>query len=63
MLNDVLIRRADLSSPADAAAYVAMLDMYSRDPLGDAKPLDDDVRERIVPGLLEHPTTLVWLAY
>lgn len=63
MPNDVLIRRADLSSPADAEAYMAMLDMYSRDPLGDGKPLDDDVRERIIPGLLEHPTTLVWLAF
>jgi GNAT superfamily N-acetyltransferase len=63
MPSEVLVRRADLSSPADAAAYVAMLDMYSRDPLGDGKPLNDDVRARIVPALLEHPTTLIWLAF
>ena len=63
MPNDVLVRRADLSSPADAAAYVAMLDMYSRDAMGDGKPRDDDVRARIVPALLEHPTTLIWLAF
>lgn len=63
MANDVHVRRADLSSPADAAAYVAMLDAYSQDPMGDGKPLVADVRERLVPALREHPTTLVWLAF
>lgn len=63
MKPELTVRRADLTSHADAADYLAMLDAYSSDPLGDGKPLDDDVRERLVPALREHPTTLVWLAY
>ncbi|MEQ8846622.1 GNAT family N-acetyltransferase [Botrimarina sp.] len=58
----ITIRRADLDSETDAAAYLAMLDAYASDPMGDGKPLPDDVRERLVPGLRAHPTTLVWLA-
>lgn len=57
------IRRADLADPGDAAAVLALLDAYSRDPMGDGKPLDAAVRERLIPGLREHPTTLVWLAF
>lgn len=56
------IRRADLADPGDAAAVLALLDAYSRDPMGDGKPLDAAVRERLIPGLREHPTTRVWLA-
>ncbi|TWT97925.1 Acetyltransferase YpeA [Botrimarina colliarenosi] len=63
MPNAMLIRRADLSSTADATAFVAMLDAYSRDPMGDGQPLANDVRERLVPALREHPTTLIWLAF
>lgn len=58
-----IIRRADLDSEADAAAVVAMLDAYARDPMGDGKPLSVGVRERLIPALLEHPTTLIWLAF
>ena len=57
------VRRADLDSEADAVAIVAMLDAYARDPFGDGKPLAEDVRERLVPALREHPTTLVFLAF
>ena len=42
---------------------LALLDAYSRDPMGDGKPLDAAVRERLIPALREHPTTLVWLAF
>ncbi|QDT69496.1 putative acetyltransferase [Planctomycetes bacterium MalM25] len=63
-MNETLtVRRADLAEPGDAAAVLALLDAYSRDPMGDGKPLDAAVRERLIPGLREHPTTRVWLAY
>lgn len=39
-----------------------MIDAYSRDPMGDGAPLAPDVRERLIPGLRLHPTTLVFLA-
>lgn len=63
MTSKPLVRRADLASDADAAAVLALLDAYARDPMGDDEPLADEVRERLIPALREHPTTLVWLAF
>src|SRR5438045_7357851 len=40
-----------------------MVDAYSRDAMGEAKPLDPDVRARLIPGLQKHPTTLIFLAF
>jgi ribosomal protein S18 acetylase RimI-like enzyme len=42
---------ADLDDAAHAAAVVELLDMYSRDRFGDAKPLEKRVREGLLPGL------------
>ncbi len=39
-----------------------MLDAYAADPLGDGKPLANDVREKLVEGLRAHPTTAIFLA-
>jgi GNAT superfamily N-acetyltransferase len=44
-------------------AIVEMIDAYSRDPMGDEKPLPDDVKARLVPGLRNHPTTIAFLAF
>ena len=56
------IVRADLANPSHAAAIVTVIDSYARDPAGGGQPLPADVRERLVPALREHPTTLVLLA-
>lgn len=40
-----------------------MIDAYSRDPMGDGAPLSSRARERLIPGLRQHPTTLILLAY
>jgi len=55
--------QADLDNADHQAAVLAMVDAYSRDPMGDGSPLAADVRERLIPGLRQHPTTLVFLAY
>lgn len=55
--------QSDLARPEHQAAVVALVDAYSRDPMGDGAPLAADVRERLIPGLRRHPTTLVFLAY
>jgi len=52
-----------LDRPDHQAAVLAMVDAYSRDPMGDGAPLDPAVRERLIPGLRRHSTTLVFLAY
>lgn len=59
---DITVAKADFADPADAAAIVAMLDVYACDPMGGATPLSDDVRERLVPALAQVPGAFVLLA-
>ena len=59
----IRIIEADLKLAKHREAVLAMVDAYSRDSMGDAKPLDPDVRARLIPGLQKHPTTLVFLAF
>src|SRR6266487_2644316 len=59
----IRIVEADLSFPAHQEAVLAMVDAYSRDAMGDGKPLDQDVRTRLIPGLRRHTATLIFLAF
>ena len=59
----IQIIEADLRLPEHQEAVLAMVDAYSRDAMGEAKPLDPDVRARLIPGLQKHPTTLIFLAF
>jgi ribosomal protein S18 acetylase RimI-like enzyme len=59
----VQTRRADLNSPADAAAIIRVLNSYAADPRGGSQPLSPEVRARLIPGLQAHATTYVWLAF
>jgi ribosomal protein S18 acetylase RimI-like enzyme len=59
----IRIVEADLSLAHHKEAVLAMVDAYSRDPMGNGKPLDSDVRARLIRGLQEHPTTLIYLAF
>jgi ribosomal protein S18 acetylase RimI-like enzyme len=59
----VRIVEADLSLAAHQEAVLAMVDAYSRDAMGNGKPLDQDVRTQLIPGLRRHPTTLIFLAF
>lgn len=57
------VREARLDDEADAAAVVDVLDSYASDPRGGSAPLSAEVRDRLVPALRAHPTTLVLLAF
>jgi GNAT superfamily N-acetyltransferase len=59
----IRIVEADLSLPAHQEAVLAMVDAYSRDAMGNGKPLDQDIRAQLIPGLRRHPTTLTFLAF
>ncbi|MFK4873406.1 GNAT family N-acetyltransferase [Novosphingobium sp. ZW T3_23] len=59
----VIVRLADYADAADAARVVALLDSYARDPMGGGKPLSEEVRERLVPGLSAHPGAFSLLAF
>ena len=56
------IIQADLDLPAHQQAVLELIDAYAQDPMGDGKPLSADVRERLIPALKQHPTTLILLA-
>jgi len=59
----VSIEAADLDNPVHRQQVVALLDMYSRDPMGDSAPLSDTVRAGLADGLHNHPAALVLLAW
>ncbi|MCA9186800.1 MAG: GNAT family N-acetyltransferase [Pirellulaceae bacterium] len=54
---------ADLDDPAHARAVCELTQIYAIDPMGNGKPLDDDVMERLIPGLRRHPTTRIFLVF
>ena len=62
-MTSIQIVEADLNAAEHQAAVVELLDAYATDPMGNGKPLADEVRKRLVAGLQELPTTLVFLAY
>jgi ribosomal protein S18 acetylase RimI-like enzyme len=59
----IQIVEADLRLAEHQEAVLAMVDAYSRDAMGKAKPLDPGVRARLIPGLQKQPTTLIFLAF
>jgi ribosomal protein S18 acetylase RimI-like enzyme len=63
VVEPIRVVEADLKLPAHQKAVLAMIDVYARDPMGETKPLDPDVRARLIPGLQNHPTTVVFLAF
>lgn len=57
------VRVARLDDPGDARDVLAMVEAYSRHPLGSGAPLPEHVRARLIDGLRAHPTTLIFLAH
>jgi ribosomal protein S18 acetylase RimI-like enzyme len=56
------VREAKLSDSADARGLLDVLDSYAGGPMGGGVPLDEAVRERLVPALRDNPGALVFLA-
>ena len=54
---------ADLARPEHQRDVVAMTAAYALDAMGNGGPLPPDVLERLIPGLREHLTTIIFLAY
>jgi len=59
----VNVREAAFDDERDANGILAVLDSYASAPVGGGQPLAPDVRERLIPMLREHPTSLVLLAF
>ena len=60
---DLHVFIADYENPEHAEAIITILDAYSRDPMGQGKPLDDEVRDNLIPELDAFPTAVSILAY
>ncbi len=54
---------ADLDRAEHQRAVMELVDAYAADPMGNGRPLADEVRRSLIPGLQKHPTTVVFLAY
>jgi ribosomal protein S18 acetylase RimI-like enzyme len=59
----VLVRRADYTDPADAAAIVMLLDAYASDPAGGGEPLSDFAKAHLVRELAARPQAFSILAF
>ena len=57
------IVEADLSRAEHQHAVVELVDAYAADPMGNGRPLSAAVRSALIPGLQQHPTTIIFLAY
>jgi MOSC domain-containing protein YiiM len=63
MNESITTLEADLAREDHAADTLRLLDAYSADPMGDGHPLSDAAHRDLIPGLRQHPTTHVFLAY
>ena len=57
------IVEADLNRPDHQHAIVELISAYAADPMGNGKPLPDETRRALIPGLRQLPTTTIYLAY
>jgi ribosomal protein S18 acetylase RimI-like enzyme len=62
-MSNLRVIAADLTDSAHQTAVVALIDAYARDAMGIGRPLEEEVKQRLIPGLRAHPTTLAFLAY
>jgi ribosomal protein S18 acetylase RimI-like enzyme len=53
---------AEFEDAAHCRGILDILDSYAADPVGGGEPLSSEVRERLVPALRDHPTSVVLLA-
>jgi ribosomal protein S18 acetylase RimI-like enzyme len=60
---EVTVIEADLNDCQHQTAILQLINAYARDPMGDGRDLPAVVRDRLISGLRQHPTSLVFLAF
>lgn len=58
----IRIIEANLDNETHADHVLYLTNAYSMDPMGDGKPLSDDIQDNLIEGLKAMPTTLIFLA-
>jgi ribosomal protein S18 acetylase RimI-like enzyme len=61
--SSINVVEADLDRRDHPLDVLALTATYALDPMGNGGPLPPDVLDRLIPGLKNHPTTLIFLAY
>ncbi len=56
------VLRADLDEPEHTGAILDLLAAFAQEPVSGGTTLTPEVKERLIPGLRQHPTSLVMLA-
>ena len=59
----VEIVEVDLNRHEHQNAVLDLINAYAADPMGNGQPLSAEVRRSLIPGLRQHPTTLIFLAW
>ena len=62
-MSSITVVEADLNRMDHQEAVLQLINNYARDPMGNSEDLPQDVRERLIPALQDHPTTMIFLAY
>jgi ribosomal protein S18 acetylase RimI-like enzyme len=62
-MSEVSVVEADLNDSQHQTAILQLINAYARDPMGDGRDLPGGVRDRLISGLQQHPTTLILLAF
>src|SRR5215475_13371427 len=60
---EVTVIEADLNDCQHQTVILQLINAYARDPMGDGRDLPETVRVRLISGLRQHPTSLVFLAF
>ncbi|QDU72942.1 GNAT family N-acetyltransferase [Mucisphaera calidilacus] len=62
VLQNLVLREADLTDPDEGAQLVRLIDAYAREPIGQGRPLEPEIRARLVNDLRDHPAARADLA-
>ena len=62
-MREITVTEADLNDTQHQTAILQLINAYARDPMGDGRDLPAAVCDRLIAGLRQHPTSLVFLAF
>ena len=62
-MSSIEIVEADLGNREHQQAVLTLSNAYAMDPMGNGKPIPDAVRHKLISGLQQHPTTIIFLAF
>ncbi len=62
-MEETKIIEANLDLTLHSQAVLELSNLYAADPMGNGQSLSPEVAKELIPGLSEHPTTIIFLAF